>query len=356
MPYIYVGVFGTNYFAALWDAFPANPDGSWTNQLYMPNTMNVALPATLPLYVACVDVEFTVQDNGMIATTFRTLTQYDLQDLEILIGDAGPRSIGDYVAMGDSYSSGEANSPYDAGTNLFNGGARLNGCHRSADAWPRLIRHDVHHLACSGALVSDFYEGQEKAGPDDVGQLERLRRIHSALTPRGRRVETVTITIGRNDVGFGDHLGACYTGPRECLRNERRWQGDIDALLPQVADLLNQIKAINPYGRVALVGYPRLFPEIHEETVGCGWLTSNERTRANSFAARLDTVLQSAAENAGVMYISTLHAFDGHELCSPDSWVTEFTPVRYPNQELGHPNKLGQQRLQSIVKPALEQE
>ena len=39
--------------------------------------------------------------------------------------------------MGDSYSSGEGNPPFDNGTALKRS-TNTNKCHRSPDAWPRL--------------------------------------------------------------------------------------------------------------------------------------------------------------------------------------------------------------------------
>ncbi|MDQ3154030.1 MAG: hypothetical protein M3R63_20705 [Actinomycetota bacterium] len=60
-----------------------------------------------------------------------------------------------YVAMGDSFSSGEGNAPFEAGTDTSS-----NTCHRSPLAYPRLLQNDLNlgstaFVACSGA-VSDY--------------------------------------------------------------------------------------------------------------------------------------------------------------------------------------------------------
>lgn len=68
-----------------------------------------------------------------------------------------------YVAMGDSFSSGEGNPPFEAGTD--EGG--VNECHRSDRAYPRLIAGSSNGIpslsltdfrACSGAVTSNIWD------------------------------------------------------------------------------------------------------------------------------------------------------------------------------------------------------
>src|ERR1700691_4183726 len=63
-----------------------------------------------------------------------------------------------YVAMGDSYSSGEGTPPFEAGTNDKKTG---DTCHRSRKAWPFVVAAadpalgSPVLLACSGATTGD---------------------------------------------------------------------------------------------------------------------------------------------------------------------------------------------------------
>src|SRR3954468_17602736 len=63
-----------------------------------------------------------------------------------------------YVALGDSYSSGEGNRGYVPPTDT-----PANKCHRSPHAYGVRLQHDVPTLgrlvfhACSGAVTDDFY-------------------------------------------------------------------------------------------------------------------------------------------------------------------------------------------------------
>ena len=81
---------------------------------------------------------------------------------------------GPYVALGDSYASGEGLSPYEPGTDVV-AGAERNQCHRSdaqayADLSPPLVLPGVTDRAfwaCSGATVGDMEQVPPQSGPDE---------------------------------------------------------------------------------------------------------------------------------------------------------------------------------------------
>jgi hypothetical protein len=255
--------------------------------------------------------------------------------------------------MGDSYSSGEGNRPFDDGTDLFNFGRRLNGCHRSDAAWPRQLGAPIDwHLACSGAVIRDLYAGQERLPPDSVGQLRRLDAIQSQLEQSGRTLNRVSLTIGGNDdqVGFAAILGDCFF--RECLARFDQNLARIATFERPLTRLLQQIGDTAPDATVILVGYPRLFPAQQSSNVACGWLTPRERIRANTLQAELDLVLRRAANAAGATFVSVANALDGHELCTADSWMFEVNPLLYGvDQRQGHPLFAGQIAIADIVRP-----
>jgi hypothetical protein len=107
---------------------------------------------------------------------------------------AGPR----YVALGDSFSSGEGNPPFLNPSNT-------DGCHRSNDAYPEILNADsslsITHFefaACSGATRRDVQFGS-KTESSQLGHLDAT-------------TDLVTLSVGGDDVGFGAVLKACATG------------------------------------------------------------------------------------------------------------------------------------------------
>ena len=95
----------------------------------------------------------------------------------------------DYTAMGDSYSSGEGNPPYDPGTN--------GGCDRSQAAFGRQFAADtpsigatgIQHIACSGATIANLTTTGQNGEQPQISQMYSGSKL-------------VTVTIGGNDIGF----------------------------------------------------------------------------------------------------------------------------------------------------------
>lgn len=262
-----------------------------------------------------------------------------------------------WVALGDSYSSGEGSAPFDQGTDT-----NTNRCRRSALGWPRLLGAE-HHLACSGATIQHLYEGQ-MAAPDDRGQIARLAALNQASA-----VDAVTVTIGGNDIPFAGVIGDCYLLPVCTLGGVN---AQIDGVAQRLADtngngVYRDIQNAAPAAEVIVVGYPRLFPTDYADVVdNCRpsrgavfGFSRREVERLNTAAAHLDTQLRSAARRAQVSYVSTLDALHGHELCTARSWVRPInatcasligdTLCGHPWERTSAPVKHGQQRIANVV-------
>jgi lysophospholipase L1-like esterase len=247
------------------------------------------------------------------------------------------------VALGDSYSSGEGNGPYDAGA---------PGCDRGAGAWPRLLGHriagsTVTILACSGARTSAFsqsYRGQPT-------QLAALRSLEAS----GVKPSVVTITIGGNDAGFGSTLVSCVVFTCFWNGNDSTAVRYVEDTLPgQLTSVYRQVKAAVPNARVIVVGYPGLIPSWGE-TTGCSWLNTSNRSQLNSLNSDVNRVAQRSARSAGAEFVSLSQTFRGHELCTSDSWLY---PVGLNDAGLdasAHPNSHGQQAIADAVYAYLSQ-
>ena len=215
-----------------------------------------------------------------------------------------------YVAMGDSYASGEGAPPFEAGTDGTNG----NWCHRSvnaaaaqfaSDPGPDKRRMELVHVACSGAKVKDLAGYQGNSGPQ-----------YAALTPG---TKLVTISIGGNDVGFAPILRNCIV--RICLDLDRYRVGDrIKALGPKLDEVFTTIKSKSPQARIMIVGYPHLANESFFCNSSLRW---NERRWINDTGARGKAAIVAAARRNGATYVDIVKAFSKHGICDRDPWIND---------------------------------
>jgi lysophospholipase L1-like esterase len=272
-----------------------------------------------------------------------------------------------YVSLGDSYSSGEANPPFDKGTDVKpHFGAVPNMCHRSSDAWPRRIGVlQSYHLACSGAVISDLTSGGPNGAPDDEGQIVQLRSKIAELAKEKRSADVITLTISGNDIGFKSILTSCRNPIGGCLSNLDTDIAKVNAQRARITGSLLTIRHYAPHAQIYLVGYPRIFPKAQKNNKKCDWLTSAERERLNKLAAAIDAMEKGAVEDtgwtldtyrprdfSGFKYVSVSDALAGHELCTTDSWMFPVSSLQAPiyDQRQAHPIKEGQDAIAAIVK------
>lgn len=234
------------------------------------------------------------------------------------------------VSMGDSFASGEANPPFDRGTNdvpLF-GIGRLNLCHRSASSAARLLGATAStQIACSGAVIDDVVTRGKwpKGAPDNRTQIAQLNDL-----VKRQSIDAVTISLGGNDLKFADIVAECFIKfIGDCLSNLSERLGEVDAVTTRLRDVVYPAirQVVRPQVPILVVGYPRLFPPDRYGAVRCGWLSVEERRRANQLQDRLESSLASAVRDSAaqnIKYVSMLDISAGHELCTEDSW---FYPV-----------------------------
>jgi lysophospholipase L1-like esterase len=247
-----------------------------------------------------------------------------------------------YVALGDSYSSGEGSPPFDPSS---------GACDRSSKAWPSIFARkasftELANLACSGATTNAL----SRPFKEQVSQLDALYAFDSRFA---------TITIGGTDLGFSGVLFDCYTG--NCVRDGllKRSGRRLDGFGPILWRTYK--KLVGNVSSVIVVGYPNIFPTTQAKTVNCGWLQPEERRQLNVLAKKLDNVTKNAVRVARqkfsrsprfrISYASTLNALAGHELCTRGSWVYPLGLSGGNNR--GHPTASGQRAIAKAVVPAL---
>lgn len=222
-------------------------------------------------------------------------------------------SAADYVALGDSYSSG-----------LGAGEEQDHACRRTSVAFPvviasRLPGTTLRSVACAGATIPDV-----------------LVRQIAALTPE---TTLVTITIGGNDAGFAKVLTRCALPAwvARCGPPVTRARRVVRAQLPaRLERLYAEIRRRAPAARVVVAGYPRLFNGID-----CGpatFFSRSDQRLLDGTADLLRDVLRSRATAAGFAFADVIPAFRSHAVCDDSEWLNGLsTPLR----ESFHPNATG---------------
>jgi GDSL-like Lipase/Acylhydrolase family len=251
-----------------------------------------------------------------------------------------PQTPGTYTMLGDSYSAGEGAGTYDTNTNNYtttcSGSPCTNNGHRSPYSYNRsfaLTSQTFRNpstwvdVACSGAVIAD-YSTTNASGkcPNEPGQKTALNATTSL----------VTLTFGGNDLDFAPVIKACvYAGVNPLAPTcQATWAATFQTQIQQLAApntagglplLYSEIKAAAPNAEIVVLGYPHLVRPGSDANGGClanGWIRASDRDWLNSVADQLDTVIQNAATQADLPYLSTTAMYTGHELCSTNPWFT----------------------------------
>jgi hypothetical protein len=281
-------------------------------------------------------------------------------------GSPSPAASARYAALGDSYSAGEGDGSYTYGS----GGAH-NHCDRSPYAYGPLLADGVlstpiAFVACSGAITDDFVAPNHEGNKNEVSKkLEPAQ-----LEVLGPETETVTWTIGGNDVGFAE-LEKCFFarwsiikvyGKSGCSKDATlvtNVHNRINALggsgsattpkgvpIQSMVSLLLEAHARAPQASIYVAGYPRLLgsfsgecgvgqflvtnlPVIGSEYVAVK-ITSADAAWIDSVVEELNTTLEDAVSTAQVLtgvsitFVDPNPEFETHRLCdSSNTWIHE---------------------------------
>ena len=216
-----------------------------------------------------------------------------------------------YVALGDSYSSGEGAPPFEDGLNYpiapggqentytFGGG---NGCHRSLTNYAKIaapllspsLEPVLFDRTCSGAEIvppaasakGPIVNTSYTAGRTDTQADQAI--VGLAATGRSAADVLVSATMGGNDAGFGDLISAClipnlaqtrFRASHDNVPGEIEWVLDhfgscerFDGLFFHTGDKIDQLATkvfagqINaqldfPNARLLQLTYPGIVPD-----------------------------------------------------------------------------------------------
>ncbi|MEO6760776.1 MAG: SGNH/GDSL hydrolase family protein [Candidatus Saccharimonadales bacterium] len=288
-----------------------------------------------------------------------------------------PMRLENYLALGDSFASGEGTFNYKLGTDTD-----VNKCHQSIFSYPFLMEPRVgstESMACSGAVIGNIFKNNNQKinqlkDVEDTEISEKKQEnailVHLPGVITQLRVlnndnpQVVTISIGGNDIGFSNIIKRCIIPfnngsslAQNCYKTYEDRKELIDSVIgPQFNRLVQTYKSLetnDPARRVYVIGYPQLVNPGGD----CGdnvRFSGPDTVFASELVSYLDSVIKRAADKAGVQYIDTQHSFDGHRLCeSGDKAVNGLTEgndtIFRTGNESYHPNKLGHQLLASTI-------
>lgn len=250
-----------------------------------------------------------------------------------------------YLALGDSYTSGEGETDdkfYAIDTNTD-----YEKCHLSERSYPfvyglqlGLPIATVKSVACSGASSGDIigsddnYWGQAKrlgSGGLNLSDDERRTRQAEALnsfTP-GRvhqlafvekyNPQLITVGIGGNDSGLFGKLAACAM-PGDCEWTSEKGKAqtikEINSLESKLVATYRKIKQAAPNSLIYSVNYPEVINTSgHCDTLTAAMFSSDERQLIDKSIVRINDVIDQAAVEAGIKVLDIEASFVGHRLC-----------------------------------------
>ncbi len=294
-----------------------------------------------------------------------------------------------YLALGDSFSSGEGDTDKNPATDRKYyrqwtdvnedkaKGAPREKCHVSTRSYPYKLANWMGlgsgpsaawaSVACSGATVYDMnwdnsggYEGQDSPlgrlhGYDNKGILQKMA-LNEMISGRVKQIEfvkkyqpkVITLTAGGNDVGFGKKIKDCVhyiksVGTCDWAKDEMNTLGSqIKGQFDRLVELYKELKAASPGAKIYAIGYPQFINDAELAACGlnAGAIDLDERRMIVRATQYMNEVIEAAARKAGVKYVDISRSLDGGKMCEKhQAYMTGI--VGFGEQESYHPNKFG---------------
>ena len=292
----------------------------------------------------------------------------------------------DYLALGDSYSSGEGDTEKNnaTGQKYYRQLTDVNEdkkqgipgekCHISTRSYPYKLAQYMElkqtgtrqwdTVACSGATIYDL-NGSNSGGYD--GQNDRLRdyadkntlqkmALNEMIPGRVKQIEfvkkyqpkVITLTAGGNDVGFGKKIKDCvnpFASSETCdwANSEMGTLGSqIRGQFDRLVSLYQELRSASPGAKIYAIGYPQFITD--KEPANCGLNAGNANVMERRMIVRatqyMNEVIEAAARKAGVKYVDISQALNGGKMCEKHQiYMTGI--VGLGEQESYHPNKFG---------------
>lgn len=252
----------------------------------------------------------------------------------------------DYMALGDSFTSGEGETDdkyYLKGTN-----DEFEKCHVSLNSYPYVISDlmgidvaNMANVACSGAEIKDVigndtsYLGQgRRLGKDSLNFSDSYAaiaktnaldsflpgRVHQESFIKEYSPKAITVSIGGNDAGFMKKLTACLSHDTcswaDTEKGKEQAALEIKNMFSKLTKTYQKIYDDSPDSRIFAIGYPKIIDEDNKCNLINGYiLDDTERKFMNESVKYLNSVISAAARYVGIKYVDVEDSFGDQTIC-----------------------------------------
>lgn len=309
-----------------------------------------------------------------------------------------------YLALGDSFSSGEGNLSVDGDGNPgYRWGTDIDGdtktpqekCHLSESSYPYKLASSMNYgefsispdmswssVACAGALIEDIkgagsadYKGQgSRLAGFDVEEF-KAEALNDMIPGRQKQIEfikkyqpkAVTMTVGGNDIRFADIVNACvnpilrggeWTTTCSYAKDNEKKANIAYSILSLRDDLVSLYTELLAAGRYNMKLYIASYPLFVSDDIDAKCnsnvrLNYEERRMTVESIKFLNQIIRSAADEAGAIYIDTETSLGAHVLCGSSEMSAVNGVVLNEKESSFHPNPYGHSLLALRVIDAL---
>lgn len=244
-----------------------------------------------------------------------------------------------YVALGDSYAA------------MGSADAELQGpefCLRASDNYPSHVAADERvsdavDVSCRGARIPDLLAPRPAGSAEIPAQLDALETS----------TDVVTLSIGGNDLGFGEIIGCVQQNliggaQIDCATELDGMVRDRLAQLPGELDgVYHRIDDFSGGARVITTGYLPILSDAQ----GCPELAAippADRAWAAQLTRELNDVLTNTAERNGAEFVLPAGVEDHTACAEPEQRWVDITGVETGSHPM-HPTAAGQDAMAAAV-------
>lgn len=338
-------------------------------------------------------------DDGGELSFYAASFSNKFRDVSLRASSYGGQQL-DYLALGDSFTSGEGETDdkfYVPGTN-----DEFEKCHLSTRSYPYLVANlqkinsnFVRSVACSGATTDDVigsdsdYLGQGKRlgkdklrlSPEEI-TLAKTQvkysylpgRVHQEFFADDNNSKVIMIGIGGNDAGLMDKMTACAGLTDTCNwandpKKKEQTAVEIKNIFDKLVNTYKKIHEDSPGSKIYVIGYPNIIdPDGNCDHITNQSLDRTERDFAAESVKYLNQIVEAAAKSAGVKFIDVQYSYGNQTLCgskSPNAisgirtgddtnLVNDSEWFRFIGNESFHPNSIGHSLVADSIQKSVD--
>lgn len=238
---------------------------------------------------------------------------------------ASEPAIDTYVALGDSYAAMASRAGADDSGDLA-----ADFCRRSPDNYPAVLgdllaANTVIDRSCQGAIIDNLTATRDAGGVEVPAQLHALSEIDEGATDR--TVDLVTLTIGGNDIGFGEMVWCAQHAldtaePSNCgAYMDRKVEHETRVVEDRLHEIFAEIRSRAPKAQIIATGYLPLLGAF-DDCAEIAAISGPDRTWLQTVIQQLNQAVAQAAQAHDVQFVLPAEA-DKHTVCAEPNqrWV-----------------------------------